>query len=198
MPFRLVQARSSYALWRTCADRFLDELGDNRGPSGFASHLWITHRSLRDLLFERAYDRDMPGWLGPPISFFSELPQLFDIRLKAVGVLTRRRLVSRLAAEHGRKILDREPGNADGVVRGHMLDSLIGDLLPEGVPPDRLRELLAGLDGDDFAAKRNEWIVEVYAGYLKELVRLDLYDPRSIHALIAERIEAGDLKEALG
>ena len=197
MPFRLVQSGCSSALWQTCTDRFLDELGDNRGPSGFESHLWITHRNLRDLLFERAYERGMPGWLGPPVSFFSELPQLFDIRLKPVGVLTRRRLVSRLAIKHGREILGREPGNADGVVRGHMLDSLLGDLLPEGVSPDRLRELLSGLDGDEFATKRNEWIVKVYAGYLEELARLGIYDPRSIHALIAERIESGDLKAAL-
>ena len=197
MPFRLVQSGSSAALWQTCADRFLDELGDNRGPSGFESHLWITHRSLRDLLFERAYERGMPGWLGPPVSFFSELPQLFDIRLKPVGVLTRRRLVSRLAANRGREILDREPGNANGVVRGHMLDSLLGDLLPEGVSPDRLRELLTGLDGDEFATKRNEWIVKVYAGYVEELERLGAYDSRSIHALIAERIESGGLKSAL-
>ena len=197
MPFRLVQSGCSSALWQTCTDRFLDELGDNRGPSGFESHLWITHRNLRDLLFERAYERGMPGWLGPPVSFFSELPQLFDIRLKPVGVLTRRRLVSRLAIKHGREILGREPGNADGVVRGHMLDSLLGDLLPEGVSPDRLRELLSGLDGDEFATKRNEWIVKVYAGYLEELARRGIYDPRSIHALIAERIESGDLKAAL-
>ena len=71
MPFRLVQSGSSAALWQTCADRFLDELGDNRGPSGFESHLWITHRSLRDLLFERAYEAGHAGVARPAgLGFF--------------------------------------------------------------------------------------------------------------------------------
>ena len=197
MAFRLVQSKSAHVLWETCSDRFLDELGGNRGPDGFASHLWITHRNLRDLLFERAYDRGIPGWLGPPVSFFSDLPQLFDIRLKPVGPITSRGLIRHLSVKYRREIFGLDPGKADGMVRGHMLDGLFGDLLPEGVPPDQLGEALAELGGDKFAEQRNDWIVQVYAGYLAELQRLGVYDRRSIHALIAERIESGGLNRAL-
>jgi len=93
MAFQIVQSKSVQTLWDTCSDRFLDELGDNIGPGGFDSYLWITHQNLRDLLFERAFDRGLPGWLGPPVAFFSGLPELFDVRLKPIGPIRRRALI---------------------------------------------------------------------------------------------------------
>ena len=197
MGFQVVQSESVQALWDTCSDRFLDELGDNIGPGGFDSYLWITHRNLRDLLFERAFGRGLPGWLGPPVAFFSGLPELFDVRLKPIGPIRRRALVRQLAVEHGRRIFDRDPGKAADMVRGHMLDNLFNDLLPEGVHPERLQSLLATFAADRFAHQRNEWIVQVYAGYLDNLEELGMYDVRSRHALIAERIEGGHLPSAL-
>jgi len=198
MAVRLVQSKSSQALWDSCSNRFLDELGSNTGPGGFQSHLWITHQNLRDRLFERAFDRGMRGWLGPPISFFSDLPKRFGIRRNTVGTITRRGLIGQLAAERGRKIFGRRPGNTDGLVRGHMLDVLFEDLLPEGVLPEQLVEILAELDGDEFVRQRNEWIVQVYAAYLEELEKRGVYDRRSLHALIADKIQSGELKSALG
>ncbi len=197
MAFRLVQSKSVQALWDICSDRFLDELGDNTGPEGFDSYLWITHRNMRDLLFERAFDRGLPGWLGPPVAFFSGLPELFDVRLKPIGPIRRRALIRQLAVEYGRRIFDRDPGKAGDMVSGHMLDGLFGDLLTEGVDPDRLQSSLASFAADRFARQRNEWIVQVYAGYLDNLERLGMYDVRSLHALIAERIERGHLTSAL-
>ena len=197
MAFQIVQSKSVQTLWDTCSDRFLDELGDNIGPGGFDSYLWITHQNLRDLLFERAFDRGLPGWLGPPVAFFSGLLELFDVRLKPIGPIRRRALIRQLAVEHGRRIFDRDPGKAADMASGHMLDGLFNDLLPEGVHPERLQSLLATFTADRFALQRNEWIVQVYAGYLDKLEELGMHDVRSRHALIAERIEEGQLRSAL-
>ena len=182
MAFQIVQSKSVQTLWDTCSDRFLDELGGNIGPGGFDSYLWITHRNLRDLLFERAFDRGLPGWLGPPVAFFSGLPELFDVRLKPIGPIRRRALIRQLAVEHGRRIFDRDPGKAADMVSGHMLDGLFNDLLPEGVRPERLQSLLATFTADRFARQRNEWIVQVYEGYLDKLEELGMHDVRSRHA----------------
>src|SRR5690606_16450687 len=52
--------------------------------------------------------------------------------------------------------------------------------------------------GDDFSRRRNEWVVSVYRDYLAELARLDRFDPRSVHALLAEAIDRGGLSDAIG
>jgi hypothetical protein len=132
MPFRLVRSASNRTLWKACADRFLGQVAGNPGPRDHQAHLWITHRGLRDSLLERAHERGIEGWLAPPISFFSELPERFRLSGRPVGLLTRRRLVARLAAEHAERL---GIGTAEnrGVVRGHMMDGLLGELLPEGV-----------------------------------------------------------------
>ena len=165
------------------------------GPSTW---IWLNNASLRDLLYEAARQRGHPGWLDPPVSLFGDLTDRFGIREKHVGLLTRRRLVSRHAARLGRRHLGREPGRGDGVIRGHMLDRLLGDLLPEGVPPEQLEQALERLRGDDFARRRNRWAVEVYRAYLDSLRERGLLDARSVNAHIAERIEAGGLPAAVG
>ncbi len=198
MPLRIVRAPDAETLWSTCADRFISGASSAAGPAGHTSYIWLRYRYLRDLLLDRAQQQGIAGWLNPPIAFLGDLARVFDIRERPIGLLTRRRLVSRLAAEHGRAILGREPGRADGVIRGHMLDPAFSDLLPEGIAPESLRDALAELDGDEFACRRNEWVVAVYSAYLEELERLGLRDWRSINALIAERIEAGELARILG
>ncbi len=198
MPLKLIRAPSTRTLWDTCVDRFLDEVGDNPGPSGFAAHLWVTHRNQRDLLLERAAARGVNGWLGPPITDFRDLHRRFDIRGKPVGLLTRRRLISRVARRIGRQVGLTDPSHTDGVVRGHMLDALFGELLPEGVDPVRLEGALASVGDDAFARRRNEWIVSAYSTYLAELSERELFDMRSSWAAIAARVDEGALVEALG
>src|SRR5690606_24534677 len=49
-----------------------------------------------------------------------------------------------------------------------------------------------------FARRRNDWLVSVYRDYLNELNTLGQFDPRSVHALLAEAIDRGRLLEAIG
>ena len=198
MPLKLIRASDTRTLWDTCVDRFLDEVGDNTGPSGFAGHLWVTHRNQRDLLLEQAAARGVKGWLRPPITDFRDLHRSFDIRDKAIGLLTRRRLISRVARRVSRQAGLTDPSHADGVGGGHMLDALFGELLPEGVDPERLETALASVGDDAFARRRNEWIVGAYSTYLAELRRRELFDMRSSWATIAARIDAGALSQSLG
>ena len=103
MPLTVVRSHSNEALWGECRDRFLAEIGEERGPTGYASHLWIAHANQRDALFEEAMRRGLPGWLAPPISFLSELRDRFEIRERPVGHLTGRLLVARIAARQFRR-----------------------------------------------------------------------------------------------
>ncbi|MDE2721456.1 PD-(D/E)XK nuclease family protein [Candidatus Palauibacter polyketidifaciens] len=199
MTLNVVRAPAAAPLWEGCVDRFLAQAASSaEAGAGAGAWIWLNHRSLRDLLFEAAHERGLPGWLDPPVTLFGELTDRFGIREKSVGLLTRRRLVSRHAARLGQRILGREPGRGDGVIRGHMLDRLFGDLLPEGVPPDELERALARLGGDDFARRRNDWAVAVYRAYLAALEKRGFLDRRSVNARIAERIEAGGLAAAIG
>lgn len=196
MPLRLVRSTSSRTLWNACRDRFLDAALTNVGPDGHPAHIWITQRALRDSLLEEAFDRGGRGWLAPPISFFSELPEHFELSGRPAGLLTRRRMVARIASTHAGRLRVGSSANR-GIIRGHMMDGLLGELLPEGTPPERLEAGLQAVAADEFATRRNEWIVSVYRDYLRELTDLGLYDTRSVHALLAERIEEGSLPAAL-
>jgi len=202
LPLQLVTAPDTHALWQRCLDAFLDDLeagAPARGRAAHAAHLWLTQRAQRDLLLEAARARGIAGWLAPPFSFFSELRDRFAVAGRPVGPLMRRRLIATVAARHAaplRIAVGRE--DRAGVVRGHMLDSLFGELLPEGVTPERLAEALARVESDEFAGRRNRWVVESYAGYLAELERRELFDARSIHARVAQRVEGGGLREAIG
>lgn len=196
MSLRLVRSTSNATLWSACAIRFLDEIGEGGGPGGWPARLWVAHRAQRDALYALAAERGLAGWLAPPISFFSELPRLFGIGRRPIGLLTGRLLVARLAAResrrHGLQTAD------SGPARAHMLDAAFSELLPEGVSPRELREALEAVEGDDFSRRRNRWVADTYEAFLDELEARDRYDPRSIHAMVAARIEAGHLRRALG
>src|SRR5688500_13075112 len=140
MPLRIVRSEDNHTLWKACVDSFLDELGSAPGPGSFASFLWLRNRGQRDLLLEAAEARGLVGWLAPPFGYFGELagPRFFDIRGRTVGLLTRRRLVSRIAQTHARAHGITGPDHGSRVVRGHMLERPLGGLLPAGITPDAL------------------------------------------------------------
>ena len=147
MPLSLVRSPDIATLWDACVTTYLDDIGDETGPGDFPSFLWLTNRNLRDRLLEHAYARGVQGWLGPPFALWWDLPQLFDIRAKSIGLLTRRRMVSRLAFEVGKRVgLTGLQQGGNTVVRGHMLDRVFSDLLPEGVTA-RMIETGAALYG---------------------------------------------------
>lgn len=197
MPLRLIRAGSNAALWGACAGRFLDAVEREPEPAAPGAHLWIAHRWQRDSLYEAAAARRLPGWLAPPVSFLSELRELFRIRKQPIGILAGRLLVARLAARHGRRHGFGSVARARGPARAHMLDSVFSELLPEGVGPAELREALERLGGDAFARRRDAWVADTYEAFLDDLDDGQRFDPRSIHALVAERIEAGELQRAL-
>jgi RecB family exonuclease len=197
MPLRIVRSASNAQLWEHCRDGLLSEIGTNPGPTGFRSHLWVAHRGQRDALFETAAAQGLPGWLAPPISFLSELRERFQIRQRPVGHLTGRLLVSRVAAREFRRA-GLGSGRPDrGPTGSHAIDGLFSELLPEGVTPDELSSILDRLGGDDFALRRNRWVEASYRAFLEELESLGRYDPRSIHAMVARRIESGALPNAV-
>jgi RecB family exonuclease len=197
MPLTMLRSDSTAELWGRCRDDFLAEIGEIRGPRGFPSQIWLAHRGARDALFEAAAGRGLPGWLSPPVSFFSELPERFGIRQRPVGHLTGRLLVNRIAARQFRRA-GLGSGRPDrGPAGSHAIDALLSELLPEGVTPSSLDAALSRLNGDDFAVRRNRWVSETYREFLEELDRLDRFDPRSIHALVARRILDGELPSAI-
>jgi len=197
MPLTIVRSKMNRALWESFLQRVLPPLM-HVGPTSHPARVWLTHRIQRDLLLEAAAMRGLKGWLNPPIHFFSGLPELFGIQGRPIGLLARREMISAIGHRIGRRY-GIHIGNADAsITRGNMLDSFFGELLPEGASSDQLRAALAvDPERDRFAAQRNAWIVESYDAYRRELSVNGLYDARSIHALIADRIDAGGLKGAL-
>ncbi len=195
MPLTVVRSASNASLWQACVSRFLDELGHSSNPTEHAAHLWLTHRAQRDLLLEAAERREIPGWLSPPVSFFSELAGRFEIDGRPLGHLTGRLLLARIASRTAREHAFVE---ADAPGRSHMIDRTLSELLPEGVTPNELDTGLAALPGDEFTDRRNRWLSATYRGYLAEVERQGRFDPRSGHALIAARIRGGKLQRAIG
>lgn len=195
MSLQLVRSSSNADLWEACAEGFLEEIGDVVGPVGFPATLWIAHRAQRDALLERAALRGLPGWLGPPIRFLSELPELFSVRGRPIGPLARRLLLARIssetAARHGFSPAERSKSAAA------MLDALFGELLPEAVGPAALARALTEVASDEFSESRNGWMVASLSAYLEALDAGGCYDSRAIHGIVAERIELGGLPAAL-
>lgn len=199
MPLHLHRSASNRVLWDAFSGRFLEELGDEPGP-GFPTHAWFAHRTHRDLLLESAEGRGIRGWVGVPFSFLADLPERLGVEGRPAGLLTRRRLLARLAAREGRRygIATAGDGRDGGVVRGHVLDSLFGEMLPEGVEPDLLRSVMDSLGGDDFSGRRNAWVAGTYGAYLTALRDAGLYDPRAVPALLATAVRSGSLSDAVG
>ena len=204
MPLNIICSKSNRRLWSAFLERTLPALA-HAGPKSHPAQVWLTHRIQRDLLLEAAAERGLRGWLNPPIRFFSGLPEIFGIEARPIGLLARRELISSIGYQVGRRY-GIHIGNADATItRGNMLDAFFGELLPEGVTTDALRAALAagmapapaGAPHDEFAARRNAWVVECYEDYRKQLEARGLYDARAIHARIADRIDAGALRGAL-
>jgi ATP-dependent helicase/DNAse subunit B len=196
MPINIVKGDAA-PLWSACVDRFLDDIRVPSAAAQHAAHIWLTQRSHRDLLLEAAAGRGIPGWLAPPISFMSELPGRFHAHGSPIDLLTRRQLISSIATKHARRA-GIGVSQSTGIVRGHMLDAVFSELLPEGITVDRLRTALAAVQADDFAQRRNDWVTGVYEEYLRTLRERDQYDPRAIHSVIADAIDDGALSGAIG
>jgi len=182
-------APTTGALWSAFTDALLAAPAGPHGPGEHPRAAWLTHRALRDRLYHDAATRKHPGWLAPPIAFFSELPARFGLRTRPLGLLERHGLLDRLTTEHFRN--EAPPGLTAAA------DQFLAELLPEAVPPEQLSAALAKLPADEFARRRNEMLATLYAAYLTGLDSLGRYDPRQVHALIARRIAEGGLPAAL-
>ncbi len=194
MPLTVVRSDSNAALWQACVSRFLDELDEPSLIAQHPSHLWLAHRTQRDLLLEAAEARGLKGWFAPPFSFLSELPRRFEIEGRPLGPLAGRLLLARIASRAAR---DHEFDEGSGPGRSHMIDRTLSELLPEGVSPDELEAALSRLPGGDFTGRRNRWLSDTYRRYLSEVETGDRFDPRSVSAKIANRIASGALRRAV-
>ncbi len=196
MTMTIVSAGSTAALWDAFSGSFLDEVGGTTGPDGFAASAWFTHRLQRDRLWKDAGDRRLKGWLRPPHAFFSELPRLFELSARPIGLMERQVLLDRLSIDEG------QTAGFDQAVQnrlGRGADQLIGEWLPEGVTPEAAEtELMAHAARDDFDRIRNQWLVAVYRRYLAELTGRRWCDARAVHSLVADRVGAGELAGAIG
>lgn len=202
MPLRIVRSATNARLWSACTDSWLSALGNAPGPDAHAARLWISHRRQRDAALEAAAEAGVAGWLDPPLHFLSELRPLFDIGRRPISVLAGRLLLARLATRVATACDPPSSSLDGGRFRAHMLDGLVGELLAEGVSPDELASALAGLSagpGDDgFTRERDRWVVESYRTYVDALESRELIDARATPALVARRIDAGELRAALG
>ncbi|HSJ30597.1 MAG TPA: PD-(D/E)XK nuclease family protein [Longimicrobiales bacterium] len=196
MPVTVVKGDAA-PLWSACIARFSADGRTSPGTTRHTAHIWLTQRSQRDLLLESAAASGHPGWFAPPLSFLSELPKRFHAGAAPIDLLTRRQLISAIATQQARRA-GIGAGGSTAIVRGHMLDAVFSELLPEGVTPDRLAELLSHAAADEFAERRNAWVLGVYREYLDRLRERGMYDPRAIHAIIADAIRAGGLRDAIG
>ncbi|MEO8448427.1 MAG: PD-(D/E)XK nuclease family protein [Gemmatimonadota bacterium] len=198
MPLRIIRSPSSVSLWQAFSEGFLGAIGKRTGPAGYPAFAWFTHRLQRDRLWRDAAAQRLKGWLNPPHAFFSELPRLFAIVERPVGLFEREVLLDRLMDEESERTSFTSGARADRPGLGHAADQVLGDLLPEGVSPEDLTRALDQLGGDEFAIRRNACVVGVYRRYLADLTQRRSYDPRAVHSLIADRIAAGGLGSALG
>ena len=103
MSLTIVRGANNAQLWDRCVDQFLAG-SPGPGPIGHSDWIWLSHRNLRDRMFDTAHDRGHEGWLGPPITFFGDLAKLFDIRDNSVGLLTRRRILADCATSVGSEL----------------------------------------------------------------------------------------------
>jgi RecB family exonuclease len=196
MPLSAVRSSSNRVLWDAFVAAFLAENADRTGPGGFVSYAWLTHRIQRDALYREAAARGVSAWLGPPVAFLSDLPRLFDIRERPVSLWRRQQVLDEIARRRATELGAMAAAfDRPGVGRAH--DHFIGELLPEGVTPESLAAALTSIGGDDFSRLRSTWIVAVYRDYLAWLATDKRYDARSVHALAAEHIAAGELKGVL-
>lgn len=196
MTISILRSRTTPDLWGAFSTAFLDELGPWTGPGTWPAAAWLTHRVQRDLLYRDAASRGIPGWLNPPVSFFSDLPDLFDIRQRPLGLIERQVLLDEIAGGLAGPFTG-AGSEARSTGLGRAADHLIGELLPEGITPDQLEEALATLPLDPFGTQRNHWLASVYRTYLGRLAEDGHYDSRAIHSLISDRIDAGDLQRVL-
>ena len=189
MPLITARSRGTHSLWRAFSDSVLGDLGAHRGPGGYPAAVWLTHRLHRDRLYEEAARRGCTGWLNPPISFFSELPERFGLPARPVGLVERRALLDRTASRLHR--------GAPAPGLSAAADQLFAELLPEGITADQLEAALRSLPADEFSLARNRMLVELLREYLAELGRLGRYDARAVHAAVAARVDQGGLPAVL-
>lgn len=123
--------------------------------------LALRQGGIRDDLYRLAGEAGCPGWFDPPICVFRELPErLGGGGARPLDDLERFFLLDRLLQQHGGRIFARLRHRHEFVAP---LDELFGELVGEGVTPDRFEAAVATADPpEEWEHERNTALVVVY------------------------------------
>ena len=160
--------------------------------------LALRQGGLREDLLRLAESRGVRGWFDPPLCVFAELTRFLGQSDRApLDSFERSVLISGLLRERGGVFARARQADhyADAVGR------LFGELISEGVVPDRFAAALEGRAGrDDFERARDADIAATYGAYLGALAAHDARDGRDalLDSAATIRADAAALSARLG
>ncbi len=185
----LVTSHDPRRLLGSAADGFLRPDGSGGAFPSPDYVLVLRQGGLRDDLIAMAAKRGVPGWFDPPIRLFSELPlMLGGLERDGVGEFQRIVLVGRALRDAAGPVFRRIH---DIDAYADAADRWFGELIGEGITPDRLEAALGRILGRDaFAARRDGEVAAAYRRYLQLLEEAGLRDTRGDVVACAAAIRA--------
>ncbi|HEX9165351.1 MAG TPA: hypothetical protein VF862_05545, partial [Gemmatimonadales bacterium] len=159
--------------------------------------LAVRQGGIRDDIYREAGAAGFPGWFDPPVVIFGELPdRIGATRRVPLTEDERAVLLERLMASHGGRIFGRLTRPADFV---DPLDSLFGELVAEGITPDRFDEAVARAHThEEWDRERNHALAAIYRAYRAAIETAAGPDPRrdgrDMYLDIAEALRADPAK----
>ncbi len=153
---------------------------------------WIAVRQggLRDDFHVLAAQLDVPGWFDPTVCTFQELSRRWDAPgAPALSDAERTVLLTGIVSAHGAGVFGAGATSASWVPA---IDSLIGEMIAEGITEAELRTSFATLDEtgsrDAFDVRRDDALTAIYSEWLDTLTRLQRSDSRAAIATLARSI----------
>lgn len=198
---RLLHLPAPRALLEAAADGFLTPVpGSPAEPFPSPSYLLALRQGgVRDDLLALAAARGVPGWFDPPLAVFHELPRWLGASTrKPLGETERTVLLTRILRRHGSRVFarTRRPGDFVAAVDQHF-----GELVAEGVTPERYRAALAAAGThEEFEERRDADLMDCYAAYLEALAAEGRRDGRDtlVDVSLAMRADPAATATALG
>lgn len=153
---------------------------------------WIVLRQggLRDDFHALAARLGVPGWFDPTVCIFQELPRKWDVAsAPPLSEADRTVLLSAIVSAHGAGVF-RSGATSEFWVPA--IDTLIGEMIAEGITVAELRSAFATIDQtesrDAFEKRRDDSLTAIYAEWHATLERLNRSDSRSAIVTLARSI----------